>query len=73
MPTVQNTAICPECKEEYWYELDCRTGEITKLTMCKCDRWIRDAKEFLKMKGLLDEFNKFHNKREQKLRKQRDG
>ena len=44
MPHVQNTAVCPSCGEEYWYEFDCRTGEVTKLSMCACDRWIEDAK-----------------------------
>jgi len=68
MPHVQNTAVCPSCGEEYWYEFDCRTGEVTKLSMCACDRWIEDAKLFLKEKGLLDEFNKFHQEREQELK-----
>jgi hypothetical protein len=64
MVKVQDTAICPSCGEEYWYEFDLRTGEYTKLTMCKCDRFMRDAEEFLKMKGLWKEFLRFHEERE---------
>jgi hypothetical protein len=67
MPTVENTEVCPSCGEEYWYEFDCRTLTYTKLTMCKCDRFIHDAKEFLKMKGLWKEFMKFHKEREKEV------
>ena len=33
MVSVQDIAICPTCGEEYWYDLDCRTCEYTKLSM----------------------------------------
>jgi len=59
MSAVQDTEICMVCGEEYWYEFDCRTFEYTKLTMCKCDRELQKAKEFLKKKGLLKEFLSF--------------
>jgi len=59
MVSVQDIKVCPTCGEEYWYDLDCRTGEFTKLSMCKCDRMIMYAEEFLKEKGLLEEFEKF--------------
>jgi hypothetical protein len=32
------------CGEEYWYDFDCRTGQYTKLSMCKCDRRLMEAK-----------------------------
>jgi len=57
--SLQDTAICPTCGEEYWFDLDCRTGKYTKLSMCKCDRMIMYAREFLKEKVLLNEFEKF--------------
>ena len=59
MVTVEGIDVCPVCGEEYRYDFDCRTGEYTKLTMCKCDRIIEYAREFLEKKGLLDEFEKF--------------
>jgi hypothetical protein len=59
MPSVQNTDICPTCGEEFWYDFDCRTGEYTKISKCKCDREIEYAREFIEKKGLLDEFEKF--------------
>jgi len=68
MPTVQGTAICPVCGEEYWYELDLRSGEYRKLTMCKCDRFMRDAEEFLRSKGLWEEFKRFHEQREKEYK-----
>ena len=64
MVSVQDIKVCPTCGEEYWYDLDCRTGEFTKLSMCKCDRMIMYAEEFLKEKGLLNEFEKFVAERE---------
>jgi hypothetical protein len=63
MAHVDDTDVCPECGEEYLYEFDCRTGEYTKLSMCKCDRYVFDAEEFLKSKGLFEEFKKFHEER----------
>jgi len=68
MTKVQDTRICDGCGEEYWYEFDCNTGEVSKLSMCACDRWIADAKEFLKEKGLLEEFEKFHEEREKEYK-----
>jgi hypothetical protein len=68
MPSVQDKAVCPICGEEYWYEFDLRTGEYTKLTMCACDRYVSDAEEFLKMKGLWEEFLKFHEEREKEYK-----
>ena len=70
MPTVQDTAVCPVCGEEYWYEFDLRTGEYRKLTMCACDRYVRDAEKFLKMKGLWEEFLKFHEEREKEYKEE---
>jgi hypothetical protein len=69
MGSVQNVDVCPVCGEEYWYELDLRTGEYRKLTMCKCDRFARDVEEFLKTKGLWEEFLRFHEERERELKR----
>jgi hypothetical protein len=68
MVTVQNVATCPVCEEEYLYEVDLRTGEIVKLTLCKCDRFVRDAEEFLKKRGLWIEFLKYHKMKERMLK-----
>ena len=38
MGVVTDVVVCPECGEVYKREVDCRTGEVTKLTMCECDR-----------------------------------
>lgn len=50
---------CPICGEEFWYDYDGRTGEFTKLTMCRCDRIMVYVEEFLKSRGLLEEFEKY--------------
>jgi hypothetical protein len=59
MTSVTNTDICPRCGEEFWYELDCRTFEYTVISECKCDRIQRCIEEFLKDKGLLEDFQKY--------------
>ena len=59
MPGVTNTDVCPKCGEEFWYGLDCKTFEYTALSECKCDRLQRYAEEFLKEKGLFEEFQKY--------------
>jgi len=64
MVNVEGIDVCSVCGEEYWFDLDCQTGEYTKLSMCKCDRIVEYAREFLKKKGLLDEFDKFVAERE---------
>jgi nuclear transport factor 2 (NTF2) superfamily protein len=69
MVSVQGTDVCPNCGEEYWYNFDCTTLEYTKLTACACDRFMCDAEEFLKNKGLWEEFLKFHEEREREYRK----
>ena len=73
MPSVQGVDVCPVCGEEYWYDFDCRTGEYSKLSMCACDRWRYDAEEFLKMKGLFEEFKKFHEERERERKQEDEG
>ena len=65
MTTVDGTDVCMACGEEYWYQLDCRTGEYTKLSMCACDRRMANAEDFLKAKGLLQEFEDYHKKCEE--------
>ena len=37
--------------------------------MCKCDRELQDAKDFLKEKGLLDEFLRYFEEREKKRKR----
>jgi len=69
MPRVTDTDVCPVCGEKFWYDFDCRTGEYSKITMCACDRRMWDAEEFLKMKGLYEEFVKFHEERENERKK----
>lgn len=64
MAGVTNTDICSTCGEEYWYDFNCRSFEYVKLAMCKCDRWRLDAEQFLKEKGLLEKFKKYHEKME---------
>ncbi|ADC64701.1 hypothetical protein Ferp_0527 [Ferroglobus placidus DSM 10642] len=64
MGSVTNTAICPVCGEEYWYDYDTRTGTTTKLSSCACDREIECMREFIRMKGLKDEFREFMRERE---------
>ena len=41
MSTSQLNGYCDNCGGEYLYEHNNRTGEITRLTMCGCDkeRW----------------------------------
>ena len=72
MVSLQDTAICLTCGEEYWFDLDCRTGKYTKLSMCKCDRMIMYAREFLKKKGLLDEFDKYMAEREKEEKEEEE-
>jgi len=72
MSSVTNVDVCPVCGEEYWYDFDCRTGEYTKLSMCHCDRIRRDMEEFLKEKGLWEEFKKFHEEREKEIRGEKE-
>jgi len=72
MVSVQETKVCIVCGEEYLVDFDCRTGEVTKLSMCACDRWRADAEKFLKQKGLFEEFLKFHEEREKELKKERE-
>jgi hypothetical protein len=73
MPTTQGTAVCPTCGEVYWYEFDCHSCEYTKISMCKCDRFMHDAEEFLKKKGLWEEFLKYHEEREKQYKRDGDG
>jgi hypothetical protein len=72
MVHVDDTDVCPVCGEEYWYDFDCATGKYTKLSMCACDRYVFDAEEFLKSKGLLEEFKKFHEERERERLKEKE-
>jgi len=60
MSSVQNTAVCIVCGEEYWYDFDCRTGEYTKLSMCKCDRERERLRE--ENKKLKEELRKLKQK-----------
>ena len=40
MAVVRDVVVCPKCGEVYLREVDCKTGKVTKLTMCECDRRI---------------------------------
>jgi len=73
MSSVQNTEVCPTCGEEYWYDLDLRSCEYTKISQCHCDRIKKDMEDFLKEKGLWEEFKKFHIEREREYREERGG
>jgi hypothetical protein len=64
MVVVEDMDVCPNCGEEYSYEVNCSTGEYRKMSMCKCDRELFDAEEFLKGRGLLEEFRRFHEEME---------
>jgi len=59
MSSVQDTDVCIVCGEEYWYDFDCRTGEYTKLSMCKCDRQREKLEQ--KIKKLKDELKYFRD------------
>jgi len=72
MAGITDTDICPVCGEEYWYDFDCTTGEYTKLSACACDRWRMDAEDFLKEKGLWEEFQRFHEEREKEEAEEED-
>lgn len=69
MVGVVDTEVCKVCGEEYWYSFEFPTG-YTKLTACKCDRFVTDVEDFLKEKGLWEEFLRFHEEREKKLQKE---
>lgn len=58
MGSVQDTDVCPVCGWGYWYEYDLRTGEYTKLTMCRCDIECNVAMEILKEHGLFEEYKR---------------
>jgi hypothetical protein len=72
MVSVQDTEVCPKCGEEYWYDFDCNTCEYTVLSMCACDRYAFDAEEFLKEKGLFEEFKAFHEERERERKEEQE-
>jgi proteasome assembly chaperone (PAC2) family protein len=70
MVGVSGVEVCPICGEEYEYYVDCTTMEYMK-SMCKCDRFAYDAEEFLKRRGLWEEFLKFHEERERAYKQRR--
>jgi len=73
MGGVQDTDVCKTCGEEYWYDFDTRTMQYSKLGSCYCDRATIDVKEFLKEKGLWEEFKEFHKRREKERWLERKG
>ena len=54
MSSVNNTDVCSACGEEFWYDVDLRTGEYTKISSCRCDRYVLFLEEFLKERSLLE-------------------
>ena len=59
MSTFQDENVCPECGSTYLYEVNCRTGDGYKLTMCECDMQIYEAQETAKLvKGWIKDNKK---------------
>ena len=62
MAGILDSDVCQTCGEEYWYSY--KGFEYSKVSMCECDRYVRNVEEFLKQKGMLEEFERFHEERE---------
>jgi len=56
--SISDTKVCMVCGEEFWYTFDCKTGEYTKTSACKCDRKAMFVEAFLEDRDLLETFNK---------------
>jgi len=64
MSGVIDEGVCPQCGETYTYEFDTRSWEFSKLTACRCDRVVDYYIEFIKRKGLEQEFEEFKKEKE---------
>uniref|UniRef100_A0A7C2N9G6 Uncharacterized protein n=1 Tax=Archaeoglobus fulgidus TaxID=2234 RepID=A0A7C2N9G6_ARCFL len=56
--------VCPTCGETFAIEFDPKAG-YRKISQCYCDRLLGDVRDFLKEKGLWDEFVEFHRSKEE--------
>jgi len=52
--------ICPICNEECLYDFDYESLKQIRLTACRCSEYAQNAKEFLKQKKMLEEFERFY-------------
>ena len=55
MGSVVRTDVCPICGTEYTVEMT-TTGEYRIIEPCKCSKIIQEAFNFIKEKGLWNEF-----------------
>lgn len=72
MGSIVDTGVCPVCGEEYLYDLDLRTLEYTKLSACACDRFKHHVEDFLKKRGLWEEFLRYHEELEAQFKEENE-
>lgn len=54
MSSVINEDKCAICQKFFMYDMDCRTGEVCKLTECDCDKTMaKMIKENMRLKKKL--------------------
>ena len=63
MSTYMNEdAVCPRCGGNYWEELNLRTGNYRRVTMCKCDMKV------FKLENRIKELKKTKRHNEKKIK-----
>ena len=56
MSTVTEELSCDSCGQIYLADFNCRTGEVSKISSCACDKQIRDLEDMnLYLKNKLED------------------